>query len=89
MPKGAKYGGRQKGSLNKTTSELKSTLIELIEAEFESGKIQTTLAALEGKDYMNAIKDILPYIISKAPQDVNLEGGFIIVQRKPKADAGD
>ena len=84
-PGGTKTGGRQAGSLNKTSSELKARLQELIDAEMDSGKIHATLALLDGKDYMNAIKDILPYLVSKAPQDLNVNSdGFVLIKRRNK-----
>ena len=61
--KGNKVGGRNKGSLNKTTQDVKEVLARVLDGREES--IQLTLDGLEGKDYIDAISKLLPYVIPK------------------------
>jgi len=43
-----KYGGRKKGSLNRTTAEVQAALLKLLEDNLEA--LQTDLEGLKGKD---------------------------------------
>ena len=60
--------GRPKGSLNKTTNEIR----EFISKTIDSDKIAIMLNQIENPiDYINAISKLLPYVASKVkPTDI-------------------
>ena len=54
--------GRPKGSLNKTTNEIR----ELISKAIDTDKIKCMLNQIEEPiDYINAVSKLLPYIVGK------------------------
>lgn len=63
MAAGTKTGGRQKGTPNRLTIDLKSRIAEVVENGFEA--IETDLEALEAKDRINAYLRLLEYIMPK------------------------
>ncbi len=65
-----KYGGRQKGTQNKTTQSQKEVLAALLEANQE--KLQQELGKLEGKDFVFAYEKLLAYVIPKNKQVENI-----------------
>lgn len=60
--------GRPKGSLNKTTNEIREFILKTI----DSDKIAIMLNQIENPiDYINAISKLLPYVASKVkPTDI-------------------
>lgn len=63
MAAGTKTGGRQKGTPNRLTMDLKSRITVVVENGFEA--IETDLEALEAKDRINAYLKLLEYIMPK------------------------
>ena len=70
MEKRTKTGGRAKGTPNKTTSETKQLLQNVVTKQIE--KLETTLNKLEPVDRVNALSKLLPYILPKQ-QGVEIE----------------
>ena len=67
MPKGYKAGGRQKGTPNRITNDIRKRLRDIILDEIEN--IGPDLKLVEPKDRLNYIPKILPYVVSKNPVD--------------------
>jgi vacuolar-type H+-ATPase subunit E/Vma4 len=63
MAKGYKTGGRQRGTTNKVTKELKELLSELLENEFSS--LSEKLNGMETKDRLDFLVKLLPYALPK------------------------
>lgn len=63
MATGLKTGGRQKGTPNRLTTDLKSRIAEVVENGFEA--IESDLEALEAKDRINAYLKLLEYVMPK------------------------
>lgn len=61
-----KTGGRLKGSLNKSTTELKLFLKEIIEKELD--KFEEMFDSLPAKERMEVVIKILPYVIPKTSE---------------------
>ena len=60
---GKKYGGREKGTPNRLTKELRTILKDVLYNELE--KIEELLESLEPKERLELVIKILPFIISK------------------------
>ena len=60
---GKKFGGRQKGTPNRLTKELRTILKDVLYNELE--KIEELLESLEPKERLELVIKILPFIISK------------------------
>ena len=60
---GLKFGGRQKGTPNKNTNEIREYLQRLISVNLDT--LQSDLDSLEPKDRLLFLEKILPYIIPK------------------------
>ena len=60
---GNKYGGRQKGTPNKLTKELRSVLKEVIYNELEN--IEERLDQLEPKQRLELVVKLMPYVFPK------------------------
>lgn len=60
---GQKYGGRTKGTPNRTTVETKELLQKILGKELD--KLETLLEKLEPSERVNAIAKLLPYIVPK------------------------
>lgn len=56
-----KTGGRDKGTLNKTTAELREKFTLLIESNFD--KLQTDIDLLEPKDRIKTILELTKFVI--------------------------
>ena len=68
---GKKYGGRQKGTPNKLTAEIKQKLSQIIEAESE--RIPEYLNSIERPELkLKLLIDLLPFVIPKQ-KEVNAE----------------
>ena len=63
MEQRPKYGGRQKGSLNKITSNLKATIQGIVERQFET--LEDDLEQMDAKDKVNAVLKLIEYVLPK------------------------
>ena len=60
---GKKYGGRQKGTPNKLTKELRTLLKDIMYSELE--ELQEHLRTLNSKERIELIIKLMPYILPK------------------------
>jgi len=60
---GVKYGGRQKGTPNKLTKELRFVLKDVLYQELE--QIQTYLDTLKPKERVELLIKLMPYVLPK------------------------
>ncbi len=60
---GNKTGGRQKGTLNRTTTALKATIQGIVEKGFES--IESDLQDMDAKDRVGFILKLAEFVIPK------------------------
>ena len=60
---GKKYGGRQKGTPNKLTKELRSVLKDILYQELE--QIQEHLETLNSKERVELLIKLMPYVLPK------------------------
>ncbi len=60
---GKKYGGRQKGTPNKLTKEIRTVLKDLIYRELD--EIQEHLDSLEPKQRIELVIKLIPYVLPK------------------------
>ena len=60
---GKKFGGRKKGTPNKMTKELRSTLKDVLFREIE--KIEDRLDLLDLKDRLELLIKLMPYALPK------------------------
>lgn len=60
---GKKYGGRQKGTPNKLTKEIRTVLKDLIFEELD--EIKEHLDSLEPKQRIELIIKLIPYVLPK------------------------
>ena len=60
---GKKYGGREKGTPNRTTKELRSVLKDILYQELE--EIEKHLNELEPKERIELVLKLMPYTLSK------------------------
>ena len=60
---GKKYGGRQKGTPNRMTKELRLILKDLLYTEIEA--LQDRLDALEPKERVELLIKLMPYVLPK------------------------
>ena len=60
---GNKYGGRQKGTPNRVTKELRSLLKDILYQELE--QIQEHLETLNSKERVELLIKLMPYILPK------------------------
>lgn len=74
-----RLGGRKKGTPNKTTADLKTSINNLIADNWE--QVQKDLNALEPKDRLMFIEKILRYVV---PQESNINA-----QLQPRIDMGE
>ena len=58
---GRKYGGRTKGTPNKTTAELRERFQTLLDANMET--LQSDIEALEPKDRVKAILELARFVL--------------------------
>jgi len=63
---GKKFGGRKKGTPNKTPQEVREFIQMFLEQQFE--KLDEVFKQLKPKDKVNAIVKLLPYIVPKQMQ---------------------
>jgi len=60
---GKKYGGREKGTPNKLTKELRSVLKDILYQELE--QIQEHLDTLKPKERIELLIKLMPYVLPK------------------------
>ena len=60
---GVKYGGRQKGTPNRMTKELRSVLKDILYQELE--QIQVYLDSLKPKERIELLIKLMPYALPK------------------------
>jgi hypothetical protein len=58
-----KTGGRQKGTPNKATANLKNTIHGIVERQFET--LEYDLEELDGKDKINFVLKLIEYVLPK------------------------
>lgn len=81
MATGIKTGGRQKGVLNRTTSETKEVLKKIVNKELNG--INSLLRKLEPKERIDALIKLLPYIVPKQ-NTIALEGEIALENKEDK-----
>ena len=69
---GIKYGGRTKGTPNKTTNELRKTLKCIVDDELLM--LQSNIKELLPKERLELLIKLLPYVLPKV-QTVNAKDG--------------
>lgn len=74
-----RMGGRKKGTPNKTTADLRTSINNLIADNWE--QVQKDLNALEPKNRLMFIEKILRYVV---PQESNINA-----QLQPRIDMGE
>ena len=77
-----KFGGREVGSLNKVTKDLR----ELISKAIDADKIKDKLNQIEDPvDYINAVSKLLPYVIGKVnpTEDTEIDNRDIVINLVP------
>lgn len=72
MAKGLKTGGRKKGTANVLTNELRTTLKNIFDKELET--LPNRLNELDGKDRIELLIKLLPYILPKVKEIDHQEG---------------
>ena len=60
---GNKTGGRQKGTQNKRSVNLKNTINGIVERQFET--LESDLQGLDGRDKINFVLKLIEYILPK------------------------
>ena len=60
---GNKYGGRQKGTPNRITKELRTLLKDILYQELE--QVQERLELLEPKERIELLIKLMPYVLPK------------------------
>jgi hypothetical protein len=66
MAKGYKSGGREKGTPNKLTTEIRSVLKDIIYYEIDT--IEERLLQLEPKERIELVIKLIPYVLPKIEQ---------------------
>ena len=60
---GNKYGGREKGTPNKLTKEIRKILNDIVHKELE--KVEENLNTLEPKQRLEVLIKLMPYVLPK------------------------
>lgn len=60
---GKKYGGRAKGTPNRTSSQAKELLLKVVGQELD--KLGTLMIKLDPIDRINALAKLLPFVVPK------------------------
>jgi len=63
MARGVKTGGRQKGTSNKVTTDLRQLLKEFVTGELN--KVDSLLEQVEAKDRLELLVKLLPYTLPR------------------------
>ena len=72
---GKKFGGRTKGTLNRTTADVKEAIKTIIDAEFET--LDTYLVQLTAKERLDFLAKLLPYVVPKQ-SEVTLDAEKVV-----------
>jgi len=72
MAKGVKTGGREAGTPNKLTSDMRAILKGIVSSELE--RIPETLAKLEPEKRADLVLKLLPYVLPKV-EAVSMDEG--------------
>jgi hypothetical protein len=74
QPKGhtGNPNGRPKGALNKTTSTVRSWLVQLINDNRE--QIEQDFKSIEPKERLDLLQKLLPYLMPKVTDDAQVQG---------------
>ncbi|HXH17488.1 MAG TPA: hypothetical protein VNJ07_00270 [Chitinophagales bacterium] len=72
MAQGIKTGGREAGTPNKLTKELRAILKDLLHRELEA--LPERLEKLEGKERLEILVKLLPYVLPKV-EPVSMDKG--------------
>lgn len=64
-PKGVRYGGRSKGTPNKTTMATKELITNLLSEYSNSGKMSLDFNALDPKDRLAIAEKLMQYVMPK------------------------
>jgi hypothetical protein len=72
MAKGVKTGGREQGTPNRLTKELRIILKNIVAKEIEN--IPSTLEKLEPKDRLDMVIKLMPYTLPKV-EPINFKEG--------------
>jgi hypothetical protein len=59
----AKTGGRKKGSVNRTTKDLREKIKEIVDSELQN--IETILGKLTEKERTDLLAKLLPFVLPK------------------------
>lgn len=71
--KGKKTGGRQKGSVNKTTAITKGVIADMLAKYKESGLMDSDFMQLESKDRLLIAEKLMQYVMPKIQSvDMNM-----------------
>lgn len=74
--KGKKYGGRTKGTPNKTTVINRNIITSILSEYSESGQMRDDFDALEPKDRLTIAEKMMQYVMPKIQSvDIGLNGG--------------
>lgn len=65
MATGRKTGGRKKGAANKLTLSHRELIQSIFDSEVRSGRMESELQKLEGKDYIDAIIKLTGFVLPK------------------------
>lgn len=72
MAKGIKTGGRDKGTPNKVTQTHRELIQTIFDNELRSGRIESELKKIEGKEYLEIIIKLTGFVLPKLNSiDVN------------------
>ena len=63
-----RIAGRQKGTPNKSTTNLKSSIQQIVERQFET--LESDLEGLDGRDKINFVLKLIEYILPKQRSQV-------------------
>lgn len=76
--KGKKTGGRQKGTPNKTTGQLKQRISCIIDQYETSGQLSRDIEALEPRERITIMERLMQYVVPKmksVEMELNETGG--------------
>lgn len=65
MARDKKTGGREKGTPNKLTQTHRELIQSIFDSELRSGKIESELEKLQGREYIEAILKLTGFVLPK------------------------
>lgn len=76
QPKGVRYGGRAKGTPNKTTTATKEVIANLLTKYSNNGQMSDDFNALDPKDRLMVAERLMQYVMPKMQATaIGIEGG--------------